>query len=72
MNYWDLLPNDFIEIINKELIELQNKESRKIRKETKRAAKQYNFCEKRLKKLIVNMINFRLWILYRWRNNILK
>ena len=50
MNYLDLLPDDLIEIINKKLIELQNKERRKIRKETKRAAKQYKFCEKLLKK----------------------
>ena len=46
----DLLPDDLIEIINKKLIELQNKERRKIRKETKRTAKQYKFCEKLLKK----------------------
>ncbi len=39
-----------IEIINKKLIESQNKERRKIRKESKRAAKQYEFCEKLLKK----------------------
>jgi DNA recombination-dependent growth factor C len=50
MNYLDLLPDDLIEIINKKLIELQNKERRKIRKETKRTAKQYKFCEKLLKK----------------------
>ena len=50
MNYLDLLPDDLIEIINKKLIELQNKERRKIRKETKRAAKQFKFCEKLLKK----------------------
>ena len=50
MNYLDLLPDDLIEIINKKLIEAQNKEKRKIRKETKRAAKQYKFCQKLLKK----------------------
>ena len=50
MNYLDLLPDDLIEIINKKLIELQNKERRKIRKETKRTAKQYKFCEKLFKK----------------------
>ena len=50
MNYLDLLPDDLIEIINKKLIESQNKEKRKIRKETKRAAKQYKFCQKLLKK----------------------
>ena len=50
MNYLDLLPDDLIEIINKKLIESQNKEKRKIRKETKRTAKQYKFCEKLLKK----------------------
>jgi hypothetical protein len=50
VNYLDLLPDDLIEIINKKLIEAQNKERRKIRKETKRAAKQYKFCEKLLKK----------------------
>ena len=60
MNYLDLLPDDLIEIINKKLIELQNKERRKIRKETKRAAKQYKFCEKLLKKLIVNIIIFQI------------
>jgi hypothetical protein len=32
------------------LIESQNKERRKIRKETKRAARQYKFCEKLLEK----------------------
>ena len=58
MNYLDLLPDDLIEIINKKLIELQNKERRKIRKETKRTTKQYKFCEKLLKKLIVNIIIF--------------
>ena len=50
MNYLELLPVDVMKIINKKLIELQNKERRKIRKETKRAAKQYKFCEKLLKK----------------------
>ena len=50
MNYLDLLPDDLIEIINKKLIEAQNKDKRKIRKETKRAAKQHKFCEKLLKK----------------------
>ena len=50
MNYLDLLPDDLIEVINKKLIELQNKDKRKIRKETKRAAKQHKFCEKLLKK----------------------
>jgi hypothetical protein len=50
MNYLDLLPDDLIEIINKKLIESQNKDKRKIRKETKRAAKQYKFCEKLLNK----------------------
>ncbi len=50
MNYLDKLPNDLIEVINKKLIELQNKDKRKIRKETKWAAKQHKFCEKLLKK----------------------
>ena len=50
MNYLDLLPDDLIEIINKKLIESQNKDKRKIRKETKRAAKQHKFCEKLLRK----------------------
>ena len=50
MNYLDLLPDDLIEVINKKLIEAQNKDKRKIRKETKRAAKQHKFCEKLLKK----------------------
>ena len=50
MNYLDLLPDDLIEVINKKLIESQNKDKRKIRKETKRAAKQHKFCEKLLKK----------------------
>ena len=50
MNYLDLLPDDLIEVINKKLIESQNKESRKIRKEKKRKAKQYKYCEKLLEK----------------------
>ncbi len=50
MNYLDLLQDDLIEVINKKLIESQNKDKRKIRKETKRATKQYKFCEKLLKK----------------------
>ena len=50
MNYLDLLPEDLIEVINKKLIESQNKESRKIRKEKKRTAKQYKYCEKLLEK----------------------
>ena len=50
MIYLDLLPDDLIEIINKKLIEAQNKDKRKIRKETKRTAKQHKFCEKLLKK----------------------
>jgi hypothetical protein len=58
MNYLNLLPNDLIEIIDKKFIEIQNEEIRKIRKETKRTGKQYKFCEKLLKKLIVNIIIF--------------
>ena len=50
MNYLDLLPDDLIEVINKKLIESQNKERRKIRKEKKRTAKQYKYCEKLLEK----------------------
>ena len=62
-----LLHDDLIEIINKKLIELQNKERRKIRKETKRTAKQYKFCEKLLKKAYSKYNN----ILYYefWRND---
>ena len=50
MNFLDLLPDDLIEVINKKLIESQNKERRKIRKEKKRTAKQYKYCEKLLEK----------------------
>ena len=50
MNFLDLLPDDLIEVINKKLIESQNKERRKLRKEKKRIAKQYKYCEKLLEK----------------------
>ncbi len=62
MNYLDLLPDDLIEIINKKLIELQNKERRKIRKETKRTAKLYKFCEKLFKKAYSKYDN--IWLVF--------
>jgi hypothetical protein len=52
-----LLPDDIIEVINKKLIEAQNNERKKekkrrkkIKKERKRIAKQYNHCEKTIRK----------------------
>ncbi len=55
MNFLDLLPDDIIEVINKNLIEAQNNERRKekerlkrIKREEKRIAKQYKYCEKLL------------------------
>ena len=57
MNFLDLLPDDIIEVINKHLIEAINNERKKekkrrkeIKKRKKRIAKQYNHCEKTIRK----------------------
>jgi hypothetical protein len=57
MNFLDLLPDDIIELINKNLMEAHNNERRKerkkrnrIQKERKRISKQYKYSEKLLEK----------------------